>query len=458
MSADDVVLILYICLSAAVVLLPVRWSIVAYLLLSTVDFGQHSDHIGLLNTTKAVILPLYLLWRLRRYSGHQRMTLAPIAWILLTIYSAVAAFWTYYPSFAFKLTGHMLALLVICCVFMRASKGPELQASIVLPTAVGIIVIAALRSIFAPQYGEEAGRFTTFSSAQSFASLLVALYCIVLCARTVHAVIRISLCIVLVVALIFDGSRIWALGLMTSTLLALLISDVRTWVKIFAVGFVIIATTLTISSFNSIVDLLTQHSQSNRIAAALTAAYENDMVSTGLGTFRFRRGLTEKVVDQLGKSSVTELLAGHGTSSGGTIMGSQTKRLDPNRFFHNEWLRVTYEWGVIGLILFLLFIGSITTFAFQGFRKDPGARAKPLLVYMPAFLLGLTGENIIAGAGNAVSVGFLLLIGLASIAHRQIYADVSAYDTSPLRNSELQLGRERIGQDNWAADHKVPVV
>jgi hypothetical protein len=101
------------------------------------------------------------------------------------------------------------------------------------------------------------------------------------------------------------------------------------------------------------------------------------------------------------------------------MITSHIKWLDPNRFFHDEWLRVIYEWGVLGMLLFVTFIGSITVFAYRGFRNDPSGYAKPLLVFMPAFLLGLTGENIIAGAGNAVSVGFLLLIGLASVAHRQ---------------------------------------
>ncbi len=449
MSADQVVLVLYIFLAAAVVLLPLRWSLVAYLLLSTVDFGQRGEHIGLLNAAKAIILPAYVLWRLRRYSGHKKIILAPIAWMLLTFYAAVSAFWSFYPTSALKLAGHMIASLVICCMFMRASKGPELQPAIVLPVTIGVIVIAGLRSIFAPHYGEEAVRFTTFSSAQSFAALLVALYCIALCSKALRPGVRISLCTVVAAALVFDGSRIWALGLITSTLLALVVSDVGSWIKICALGLMVVVAATLIGSTDMIIGFLSGHAQSNRIAAAITAAYEGDMGSTGLGTFRFRRGLTSIVVDQLEKSSVGELIVGHGTSNGGTITGSPTKGLDPNRFFHNEWLRVTYEWGFIGLVLFVIFIASTTMFAFRGFQKDSSGYAKPLLVYIPAFLLGLTGENIIAGAGNAVSVGFLLLIALAGIAHRQPRRNVFAQERMPVRDSEAR--RERgLHQENWA--------
>ena len=187
------------------------------------------------------------------------------------------------------------------------------------------------------------------------------MYSIVICAKTLRPALRIPLCAVIITALIFDGSRIWALGLLMATLFALLISDVRYWLKSCVVGAVIIMTSLIIGSTDRIVDFLAEHASSNRIASAIAAAYQGDVASTGLGTFRFRRGLSERVIDQLTKSSTVELLIGHGTSSGTVILGSSNKGSDPNRFFHNEWLRVAYEWGVIGLILFFLFIGSIAT-------------------------------------------------------------------------------------------------
>lgn len=450
MSNDQVVLIVYSALAAGVVLLPLRWSLIAYLLLSTVDLGPQGEHLGLLNAAKAIVLPLYLLWRLRQYAGHRNILLAPISWILLTIYAAVAASWSFFPILALKLTGHMIASLVICCVFMRASKGTELQANVVLPTTIGILVVAGLRTIFAPQYGEEAARFTTFSTAQSFASLIVALYCIALCSKALRPAVRFSLCAALIVALAFDGSRLWALGLAMSSLLALLVSEVRSWVKICVVGFVIVMVAAIAGSTDRIVSFLSGPAQSNRIAAAIAAAYEGDMASSGLGTFRFRRGLTAIVVDQLEKSSVQELIFGHGTSNGGTMATARIKWLDPNRFFHNEWLRVIYEWGMIGLLLFLTFIGSIATFAFHGVRNDRSGVARPLLVFLPAFLLGLTGENIIAGAGNAVTVGFLLLIGLASAAYRTAGAHVFAEERLLIGDSAASRER-RPRQENWAA-------
>jgi hypothetical protein len=51
-------------------------------------------------------------------------------------------------------------------------------------------------------------------------------------------------------------------------------------------------------------------------------------------------------------------------------------------------------------------------------KRREGWYSKPLLIYLPAFALGLAGENIIAGAGNDVSAGFLLLIAFAGVSHR----------------------------------------
>jgi hypothetical protein len=51
-------------------------------------------------------------------------------------------------------------------------------------------------------------------------------------------------------------------------------------------------------------------------------------------------------------------------------------------------------------------------------RVDGVGYAKPLLSYVPAFCIGVTGENILAGAGHAENIGILLLIALAGIAYR----------------------------------------
>ncbi|HEY7306626.1 MAG TPA: hypothetical protein VH601_21060 [Bryobacteraceae bacterium] len=411
-------LILYAVLFAIVLFAPLRWSLIAYLVLSTIDLGSMDAGIGVLNTAKAVLLPVYLLWRLRDYAGHGRIILAPIAWSLLTVYAAVAAAWSFYPMFAIKLVGHMIALFLICIVFMRATKSGHLTPAVVLPVAAGALILAALRSIFAPAFGGEAERFKSFSSAQSFAAFLVALYAIALCSKSPRLGVRLPLCGILIAALVFDGSRLWMLGLVLSTLVALLLSSAAPWIKVCTVGISAVVATVTIAESDVVLTFLARQAPSNRIAAAIIAGYRGDSKSYGLGTYRLRRELDVRAVTAIGSSGIRELTCGRGTSNSAELAGGLARKPDPNRIMHNEWLRVAYEWGITGMILWLMFFGSIALYALQGLRKDEGGYSKPLLIYLPAFALGLAGENIIAGAGNDVSAGFLLVIALASISHR----------------------------------------
>jgi hypothetical protein len=275
-----------------------------------------------------------------------------------------------------------------------------------------------LRSVFAPSFQGEPERFKSFSSAQSFAAFLVALYCIALCSKSIRLAIRLPLCGALAAAVIFDGSRIWMSGLVLSTLVALFVSNTAPWIKVCAAGLSAIVLALAVAEGDLALSLIAREAPSNRIAAAIIAGYRGDSKSNGLGTYRFRRELDFRALDAISSSGVKELTFGHGTSNSAELASGLAKNPDPNRIMHDEWLRVLYEWGMAGTVLWLMFFGSITLYAVQGVRKAEAWYSKPLLVYLPAFALGLAGENIIAGAGNDVSVGFLLVIAFACESHR----------------------------------------
>ncbi len=411
-------LILYAVLFAVVLFGPLRWSLAAYLVLSTIDLGSMNSSIGLLNTAKAILLPAFLLWRLRNYAGHAPAIVAPIAWGLLTVYAAIAACWSFYPMFAIKLVGHMIGSFIICMVFLRATKEPYLTPVVVLPVTIGALILANLRSIFAPSFQGEPERFKSFSSAQSFAAFLVALYCVALCSKSLRLAVRLPLCAALAGAVILDGSRLWMLGLVFSTLVALLVSNAAAWMKVCVAGLSLIVLALGIAEGDLVLALIAREAPSNRIAAAIIAGYRGDPKSFGLGTYRLRRELDFRALDAISSSDPMRLTFGHGTSNSAVLAGGLAKNPDPNRIMHDEWLRVLYEWGLVGTVLWLMFFGSITVYAIQGMKRFKGWYSKPLLIYLPAFALGLAGENIIAGAGNDVSVGFLLVIAFAGTAHR----------------------------------------
>jgi O-antigen ligase len=400
---------------------PLRWSIVAYLLLSTIDFSQSSESIGMLNTAKGIILPLYLLWRLRAYGGHRKIILAPIAWSLLVVYVAIAGFWSAFPIAALKLIGHMTGSLLICFLLIRATKAGLLNMRIAVPLAIGTLALGIICSAAESHWAGNEGRFSSFCTAQAYASFLAALYCIVLCSRTLPMFVRIATVATLAAALVLNGSRIWTIGIVIATFVALFVSEVRPCVKIWSGGLTIVLVAVVLGSAEAAIAVIAPYAESNRIAAAIIAAYQGDTRSDGLGTYRFRRGADAKELAGIEESSPFQLLFGHGTSNGSLlVVGNRIKPgMDPNRLMHNEWLRVMYEWGILGAALWVMFIGSIAIYALDGLKGESGDYAKPLVAYLPAFLLGLAGENILAGAGSSASVGFLLLVALASVSHRQ---------------------------------------
>jgi hypothetical protein len=330
-----------------------------------------------------------------------------------------------FPQSGLKLVGHLVGSAMIAFVFIRATKGGFLTASLVLPVTIGTLALGALCTYgFHGLWGDDPNRFTSFMPAQGYASFLAALYCIALTGKGLDVRLRVVLCSALAVALMLNGSRIWFTGILLASILALLISDGQVWLKLITGLLMTTLIAVLIAMPGQAIRFLAKDAATNRIASAVTAAYTGNNRSTGLGTLNFRREVYRLALQRIGESTPVQLLIGRGTCNGAVITGSlfygYSKYNDPNRMFHNEWLRVLYEWGLIGSACWLAFMGSIIKLAWVGCRYDKGGSARPLLVYLPAFMVGLWGENILAGAGSAVSVGFLWAVALATMSHRDL--------------------------------------
>ncbi len=85
-----------------------------------------------------------------------------------------------------------------------------------------------------------------------------------------------------------------------------------------------------------------------------------------------------------------------------------------------------------GLALWFVFIFSIIFYALEGVRKDRLGHARPLLIFLPAFLAGFSTENILAGAGHAENIGFVLLAALATVSHRKRIMYLPSFSANPL--------------------------
>ncbi|MBV9264534.1 MAG: O-antigen ligase family protein [Acidobacteriaceae bacterium] len=402
---------------------PLRWSMVALLCISTIDFGGGRGSFAIFNVVKGLGLPIVLLFRLRAQSGHRRIIPAVVAWVLLMVYAGIAGFWSLFPFSALKLVVQMLGTLVTVIALVRATKGGFLSASTAVWAAAGSLVLAVVATYVTHGWADEPGRFTSFMSAQGFAAFLVGLYCVILCGQGVRGRTRITIAVAIALAIIADGSRIWFIGLLVSSVVALMLSRQRTSVKICATALSIGIVTVTLALPDTLFSALPESALRNRIFAAGKAAYEGDFSSAQLGTLNFRRRIDETAMHEIENSSITEVMFGHGTCNGAAIAGSQFRLYsefgDPNRAFHNEWMRVFYEWGVAGAVLWLTLIGSLCAYGIKALRLNGGGDGKPLLAYMPGFFIALATENMLAGSVNAVSMGFLFTVALATIPHRE---------------------------------------
>lgn len=88
------------------------------------------------------------------------------------------------------------------------------------------------------------------------------------------------------------------------------------------------------------------------------------------------------------------------------------EQIDANRVIHNEWLRALYEWGVAGLSLLALSLLALPLGVLRTSDSRWRRNAPIVLAFLPAFLASLSAENVLAGAGNAVTMSLALIVAL----------------------------------------------
>lgn len=420
--------VLILTLFPFVLFAPLRWAVLAWLIMGNLDATGPGlsglDSIGWLNAVKSIVLPLYLWWRLRG-SPSSPMTAVPGKfWLALTSYAAIAGLWSPFPLGAAKLVGNMVGTFLTFVVLEKAARRALLNSSFIALLILGSLVLGVVQTVYFGTYGFDGigrpTRFSGFLSPQQYAAFLVAFLAVVIWHRRFSGALRLALGVAVGAALVYNGSRTWFIG----ALLVLLFYMWSSSKRILA-GTLIFASTLALGGLLLInMNPNTQgryDSASSRILATVTALAtgEDAEGEIGLANLNFRLSIYSGAMNELRAATAPELLFGHGTSSGGDVImrvfphDYTLERLDANRVIHNEWLRAFYEWGVIGLVLLLtvmvgLFMGLVKLHK----RGMSGVASAAGLSFLPAFVLALSTENIIAGAGNAVTMSFALLIAL----------------------------------------------
>ena len=407
-----------------------RWAVLAWLIMGNLDTtgpaSTASASVGLINAAKAILLPAFLLWRLRGVPSEVATTFPARLWLALTAYAGIAVVWSPFPLAALKLVGNMLGILLALVVLEKSARRAFLSATMFLMLIFSSLILGVVQTYYfgGVLYGfdgiEQSTRFSSFIAAQQYAAFLVAFLAVILWHRDFKPLTRLTVGLMLLGALLLNGSRVWFFG-------AVLVLVIYCWLclrevlVVVAFGLATCALLVMLGLNLSAGGAPTISGNSSRVVATVTAlATGTDTARrVGLRDLDFRLRIYRGVLNELRVGSASETVFGRGTSSGGMAALRtfpavyKIDTIDPNRTIHNEWLRALYEWGIIGLAL----LGSIFVALLVGLMRLCRRRRLRLgvfvvLSFLPAFLATFSTENVLAGAGNAVTMSLAIVIAL----------------------------------------------
>lgn len=429
MSSETILIarIAFWILTVLATVLPLHFSVIAYLLLVQFDLSgaasYSTDSLGLENAVKVVLIPT-LLWLRARRSGPLELGECSVrlAWLLLMAYAALSVAWSPFKLSAIKMLGYFYAYVVLFIVFCRAWReqwitGKSLMVVLWCSLALGCIQSYVLGNPYGAMgnfYGapDFEFRFTTFTGAQSFAAFVLSLFAILVFTQEWTPAVIVS-ALGAIAGILLTGSRSIFLGFSWILLLAGVIYAKRKGraltlgrvAKRMAIG----GATLVISAV-----LVLEALPENRLNQMLTAVASPDNSMEDIGTFVWRFSLYQKTVEALASRSPQRLLVGSGTSSAAVLvldLGVFTlANVDANRAIHDEFLRSLYEWGLPGLLLLTAFLYLALRTCIRQIRATDARQAWLFLAILIPMLISLTVENFLADAASPGGVGYNLIL------------------------------------------------
>jgi len=417
--------ILFIVLAIGTLILPRKWAIFCWLLTAHLDLSGFqwlsASAVGWENMIRIIILPSILLFRLNILSSFSNFSLSGTLWLLLGFYAGIASLWSPFSLSAIKQLGYLYAYSIGFLMLFLAWKTKLIDSKVISLYVYAVFAMAIVQSfVLGNEFGasiNDYSRFTTFTSRQSFAESLVALLALVLFLPDIKSIHKLFMSSILLGQILLNGSRISLVGavcvLVVAALLLLRPGVVHRLVMIYGVAVVC----------GLLVTLLYAYSPEMLENVQLRAWDLVDVFSNGteladIGTFRFRTDMWNTALQSIQYFTPAEFILGRGTSSGAEValrssyLRYSAESVDANRIIHNEFLRAFYEWGLVGLGIFVAFLLSIVITSFSlTMRSNVGGFA--LLCFVPMIIITLLFENIMAAGGSAGGVGFTLIMGYA---------------------------------------------
>lgn len=426
--------ILFWILGACTALLPLRWAIPCYLLVAQIDSSgadlASASTLGIENSLKVIVLPTLLLLRIG-WRRHKVLNWPPLTkiWLLFFLYVAAAALWSPFQLSAIKMIGYLYSYSVLFLVFSYAWLEDWIDEKVLAAIVFVVLALAVVQTYLMGNlfgYSEGENRFTTFSDTESFSAFLIALLSLLLFSAQTQGRRRRFACLIgLGLGIVLTGSRYVFLGLILVFLAASIFHAMRAGKRI-RLGLLLRRASMGLVPMILLVGLITQVFPQNRLNQLALLSGSHDVEE--IGTFGFRLAMYQVTLGQLEGRNTRELLFGTGTSSGAnaalkfdpTVYTVDT--VDGNRIIHNEFLRAFYEWGVVGLLLLILFVVQLFRSCFDLLRRSRTRGAMAFLAIFPTILIGLAVGNVLAEAGLPGGTGYVLVLACAAASRFQAIA------------------------------------
>jgi hypothetical protein len=446
-----VTLTLFWIFALGVLFLRPRWALLSLLLGANVNVIQpgflSAASVGWQNGLETLVLPTVLLLRLTGFKMPRfRWGVPALAWAALTLYAAVSILWSPFKVSGVKMVGFLAAWFILYLVFHLAWQRMILDEGLLIAALWCSLALACIQTYLLGCPEEVVThQFTSFTAADSFAIFLCSILAFLLFSRgrSWRRNVSLAAC-VLGVILAEDRTALIGLGFL---LLVWLLRRRQAIGTSFGVGFAtaVPALVVLLLLFFGLRAVMAWRMPESRLNELLQLGSSSAASLQDIGTLAFRLDMYESTLSELSGRTPPALVFGSGTASGGGLSFAGQEQyllgMDPNRTIHNEFLRVLYEWGLIGLSLGLALIFHLVRQCWCLAVLEGSLPAMAAVGMLPAMLLLLIDGNPLSSPAATMGMGLVLVLTYGFSAASPHVAQMSARTTG-VKPSQKRSGAE----------------